>query len=84
MDAASFDQANSTLGPPRGLGEDDVTSLRVWRGSYEDSQPVVISCWKPTRAELDEIERTGRVWLHIWGATMPPALVSGFEPEWKE
>lgn len=31
-------------------------------------------------SEIDEIMRTGKVWLVILGTTMPPALVTGFSP----
>lgn len=79
MIPSGFDEANGTLGPPQGISEDDVSSLRVWRGLC-GNQRVVISCWRPTRAEMDEIARTGRVWLYMWGDTMPPALVSGDPP----
>jgi hypothetical protein len=42
--------------------------------------PVVVSCWKPDAAELAEINRTGRVWLYVWGVSMPPCVVSGHHP----
>lgn len=79
MQPSNFDEANTNLGPPQGVGEDQCSTLRVCRGLLQGKTPVVISCWKPDRAELEEIMRTGRVWLMIWGQTQPPAFVSGYK-----
>lgn len=75
MIATNFKQSNGVLGPPKGQTEDEVHSLCV----FQDGQQV-ISCWKPTQEELAEIQRTGRVWLHVSGVTMPPVYVSGEFP----
>jgi hypothetical protein len=45
-----------------------------------DEMPVVISCWKVTQEELEEIQRTGRVWLMVYGVTMPPVVLCGVRP----
>lgn len=76
---ASFEESNAVLGPPQGMDEDEVSSLCILRAE-QDGAPVVISCWKLTKEELEEINRTGRVWLGIYGVTMPPAWVAGIKP----
>lgn len=84
MFPANFDEANTNMAPPEGVSEDEVGTLRVWKGSGTSGEgSIVISCWKPTQEELEEIQRTGRVWLWIMGKTMPPAFVSGKFP-WDE
>ncbi len=80
MIAAAFDEENGVLDPPPGVELDDCSCLSVFRGDAEDGTPVVISCWKPTPEEWEEMRRTGRVWLTILGHTMPPAAVSGHKP----
>lgn len=75
MEATSFDESNHSLGPPPGVSEDECSSLAV----FVDGKHVV-SCWKLTREELEEVNRTGRVWLTIWGRTMPPACVQVASP----
>lgn len=75
-----FDEENGDLGPPKGCSEDEVSSLSVLQTKYDDGTPVVISCWKLTQEELEEVIRTKRVWLGIHGSTMPPAWVSGLNP----
>ena len=61
------------LGAPTGM-DDSCDPLTVCRTEW-DGMPVVVSCWKVTPEELAEIQRTGRVWLAIWGESMPPAWV---------
>ena len=85
MEPANFDEANLTLGPPPGMTETEVQSLRVWRGvtgndEAEKQAPVVVSCWRVSAEELAEITKTGRVWLHVYGRTMPPVWVEGLSP----
>jgi hypothetical protein len=44
---------------------------------------IVVSCWKLTSDELDEFNRTGRVWLLVYGKTMPPVALSANNPFFK-
>jgi hypothetical protein len=81
VDPVSFEESNTVLGPPNGVTEDDCGSLFAFRGKMDATQtPVVITCWKPTREELNEIERTGRVWLMVWGQIMQPVVLTAFKP----
>lgn len=80
MTPTGFDEDNSVLDPPPGVV---CASLSVWRGE-SDGTPMVISCWKPSREELDEIVRTGRVWAIVVGETMPPIAVQGISPFMKK
>lgn len=85
MVATSFPESNNSLSPPDGLTEDQVSSLAVWQGmapseGVEGLVPMCISCWKPTKEEMEEFQRTGRVWLFVWGLTMPPCSLSMITP----
>lgn len=40
----------------------------------------VISCWRPTPAEMQEIMQTGHVWVRVKGTTQPPMEVTGHRP----
>lgn len=80
MFPASFDESNDALSKPVGMTADECQALSVWRGPTENGLPVVVSCWKPTAAEIEEIQRTGRIWLMVWGHTMPPVAVCGETP----
>lgn len=76
----SFNEENGVLDAPKGMSPDECEPLSVWRGPMDDGTPVVISCWKPTKEELEEIQRTGRVWIMVMGNTMPPILPVGLNP----
>ena len=80
MIPTSFDESNGVLDKPPGMTYDECEVLSVWRGESSDGVPLVVSQWKPTREELDEINRTGRVWLIVLGHTMPPASLDGNSP----
>jgi len=77
MESANFRESNATLEAPPGRTADEIAPLCV---HVSRSTNEVISCWKPTLHELQEISRTGRVWLRIQGQSMPPAYVSGHSP----
>lgn len=80
MVPASFDESNAVLGRPANMGTDECECLSVLRTETSEGTPVVVSCWKCTPEELEEIKRTGRVWLVIYGVTMPPAALCGAKP----
>lgn len=74
MQPMNFPESNGALSAPAGIGCDKVEPLFVWRGECGGS-PQVISKWKLTPEELAEINRTGEVWLHVLGRSMPPVAV---------
>lgn len=80
MVPASFAESNVVLSRPPGTTDDQCDPLSVMRTETADGQPVVVSCWKCTIEELAEINRTGRIWLTIWGHTMPPVMPTGTRP----
>jgi hypothetical protein len=57
------------------MSEDQVETIQVQLGQLGDGSLVTVACFKPTRAELDEIERTGRIWLTMLGHGMPPVIL---------
>lgn len=80
MFPTNFDQSNGCLDPPPGVELEDCSALCVWQGHDLAGRPMIVSCWKPTAEELEEINRTGRVWLLQWGYTIPPSAISGLVP----
>lgn len=80
MEACAFDEENGVLDPPHGVSLGECSPLPVWRGPLENGNLVVISCWKLTEEEMEEVKRTGRVWLLVWGSTMPPVYPTGRSP----
>lgn len=80
MDPTNFDQSNMIFGPPDGMTEDQCRSLFAFQGSMSGGTPVVITCWKPTKDDLECINRGGRVWLYIMGDTQPPVIITTENP----
>lgn len=80
MFATGFDESNCVLSKPQGFTDEECSCLSVHAGNQPNGLPVVISCWKLTQQELDEINRTGRVWLGVLGQTMPPCWLLGVSP----
>lgn len=56
-------------------GADDVEDMTVFRNGK-----CVVSCWQLTPEELEEVKRTGMVWLSVFsGPTSPPVCVGSEE-----
>ncbi len=79
MISASFDESTGYLGRPSDMTEEQCDPLSVAHASM-DGTPVVVSCWKMTKDEIDEFHRTGRVWLIVAGQTMPPVSLTAINP----
>lgn len=80
MQPSGFNEANAILGPPPSMNEDQCGSLYVAKGLVQGSVPVVISCWKPTKSELDALQRGEPLWLIIYGVNMPPVALTTERP----
>lgn len=80
MEVTSFIEENLILNKPSNMSVDDCEPLPVWCGLLNNESPVLISCWKVTQEELEEIKKTGRVWVYVYGHTMPPIYPSGLYP----
>lgn len=76
----SFDESDEVLDKPPDMSVDECSPLSILRVSNGSDVPTVISCFKLTAEELIEVNRTGRVWLGVYGFTMPPAYISGVKP----
>ncbi len=68
----TFEGSNFVFTKPKDMTDEQCGDLPVFKGSDMEGVPVIISCWKFSREDLDEIERTGCVFLSITGNGMPP------------
>lgn len=80
MVPCSFDESNLVLSRPESMGADECEALSVLRTQTHSGAPIILSCWKLTTAELAELNRTGRVWLLVYGQTMPPVALTAEKP----
>jgi hypothetical protein len=80
----SFDESNDVLNPPHGWTSEQCEVVSICRAVASGGIPLIISCWKLSREELDELSKTGRVWLTVVGTSMPPVILSGIKPNFTE
>jgi hypothetical protein len=65
-----FDQANTVLGPPPGRA-DEIDPLFIYRYNGQ-----CVSCWRLSPEELEEVKRTGCIFVNVLsGETQPPILI---------
>ena len=69
-DPVGFEGANFVFKAPENMP--DCGDLEVFRDGE-----VIVSCWRLTDEEFQEILETGVVWLSVWGQGTPPVAVSG-------
>jgi hypothetical protein len=59
---------------PKGMTEEECGNLPV----HFDGKDC-ISCWKLTPEELEEVAKTGVIWLYVMGG-QPPVSITGIKP----
>lgn len=73
----TFPEKNFIFKKPSDMTDEQCGDLSVWKGetTTEDTYtkiPAIISCWKLSKEDLEEIQKTGVIWLSITGYGMPP------------
>ena len=77
MMPVSFEGSNFVFTKPSDMTDEQCSDLPVWKGNIpidEDGNfvPAIISCWKLNKEDLEEIAKTGHIYLSITGNGMPP------------
>lgn len=72
MFPTDFDQSNKVFDKPQSMTRDECEAVNCFVGKDVAGQDVILTCWKPTREELEEINRTGRVWCYHYGNYLQP------------
>lgn len=80
MFPCSFDEVNTILDKPDNMTYEQCQAVTAFKGTMRSGIPVIITCWKPSKRELNEISRTGRVWVLSCGDCVPPLCPMGFSP----
>jgi hypothetical protein len=70
-----FDESNKIFVKPPNMTDEECTDLPTFQGVDTSGFPVIISCWKLSYEDLQEIQKTGKIWLSITGNGMPPVSV---------
>ena len=61
-------------------GETDDDKPKVLDLPCHRTDALTISCWKLDKSEIEEIAKTGKVWLYIMGGGHPPVMIAGQSP----
>ena len=75
MELSSFPESNIVFDKPKDMTYEECSSACAFIGHDGDGNPVVVTCWKPTYDEIDEIIRTGRIWCTHIGTGIQPHLL---------
>lgn len=80
-----FPESNHVFDKPVDMNRDQCEPLNVrlmvtWPSGF----PCILSCWKLTQEELDEINKTGRIWISILSQGMPPVWITGIKPNMEQ
>lgn len=72
----TFKGSNFIFKKPKDWTDEQCTDLPVFKGTSKDEDgidsPVIISCWKFSKEDLEEIQKNGCIYLSIAGTAMPP------------
>ena len=80
MIATSFPESNKVIDKPESMTRDECDALSVFVGKDTNGFDVIISCWKPTKEELEEFNKTGRLWIYHYGTILQPHSASCHNP----
>lgn len=76
-----FPESNFTLtGSPEEQAAGTVYDLHAHRFRDLDNVPNIITAWRLSLEELEEVARTGIVWVRAVGETQPPMCIQGESP----
>lgn len=83
MQAIDFPQKTRDIGKPKGSTDEQCTSLPAYVGTEDnhgEKWPVIISCFEPTPAELEALNKGGKIWLRAYTYQMVPVYLGVDNP----
>ena len=80
MIPTDFKQRNFIFTKPKDMTDEECFDLPVFKGISQDGYPCIISKWKLSKEDLEEINKSGCVYLSITGYGMPPVSLFTEDP----
>ena len=80
MYPTDFPESNGIADKPESMSIEECEPINIAQGITTDGNPIIITCWKPTAEELEEINRTKRVWCFHYGNYLQPHILLGLNP----
>jgi len=65
--------------------EEGIDSIDAWIGDSpgpvpDSFLPTIITCWKPSPEEIQQIIKTGKIWIWFFSDELPPHSITAFSP----
>lgn len=76
----TFLNSNFVFQKPKSMTDEDCFDLPVYKGVDQAGTPVIVSCWRFSKEDLEEIQKTGCMYLQIVGNGMPPVTLFTEDP----
>lgn len=80
MIAVEFPEANIILNKPNTMTEEQCMPAYGWQGKDKEGNPVIITCWQLNKEDLEEINKTGKIYAYVLGKTTPPISLETKNP----
>lgn len=71
----TFQGSNFVFTKPKSMSDEECSDLPVFRGKDTEGTPVIISCWKFSKEDLETIQKTGVIYLQTIGEVTPPVAL---------
>ena len=85
VEAVRFEGCNVIMKKPEGMTDKECGDLPVYRGECDSPMgQVMVSCWKLTEDDFDQLITTGCVYLWVYGNMHPPVSITTFPPVTQE
>lgn len=75
-----FPEANLILNKPPSMTDEECMALPICKTVNQSGYPVIVSCWKLNYEELQEIQKTGCIYLISFGEGSPPVSLQVDNP----
>lgn len=79
-DPIPFKEANEFMAPPADVADRYTNVLELPLHRTEGDPEVLVSCWRLTVPEIEEITRTGLLWVQVLGPNHPPMAIRTSRP----
>ncbi len=75
MTPIDFPESNARCGPPAGMSESQVSTIKAWHGKIEqgslDGETLTVVCWQPDAGERQMLAQGYPIFLSFVGG-LPP------------
>ena len=54
------------------MTDEQCMPLPVFKGTDTEGTPLILSCWRLSKEDFEDIQKSGVIWLSIVSSGMPP------------